>query len=144
MSHTYAHNPVHVVFSTKERRKLIPKGSQTRLWAFMAGVCKNQKIFVHEIGGMDDHLHMLIEVPLTISFSDAMKEIKTSSSRWMGREFAWQPGFVLFGVSASNLDTVIRYIRTQEAHHKKMTFEQEFIALLKKHRVAYDPRYVFG
>jgi putative transposase len=144
MSHTYAHNPVHVVFSTKERRKLIPKESQPRLWAYMAGVCKNQKIFVHEIGGMEDHLHMLIEVPLTISFSDAMKEIKTSSSRWMGREFAWQPGFGLFGVSASNLETVIQYIRTQEAHHNKMTFEQEFIALLKKHGVAYDPRYVFG
>jgi putative transposase len=144
MSHTYAHNPVHVVFSTKERRKLIPRESQPRLWAYMAGVCKNQKIFVHEIGGMEDHLHMLIEVPLTISFSDAMKEIKTSSSRWMGREFAWQPGFGLFGVSASNLETVTRYIRTQESHHKKMTFEQEFIALLKKHRVAYDPRYVFG
>jgi putative transposase len=110
----------------------------------LAGVCKNKKIFVHEIGGVEDHLHMLIEVLLTISFSDALKEIKTSSSRWMGRELAWQPGFALFGVSASNLDTVIRYIRTQEAHHKKMTFEQEFIALLKKHRVAYDPRYVFG
>jgi putative transposase len=144
MSHTYPHNPVHVVFSTKERRKLIPKESQPRLWAYMAGVCKNQKIFVHEIGGMDDHLHMLIEVPPTISFSDAIKEIKTSSSRWMGREFAWQPGFGLFGVSASNLETVIRYIRTQKEHHKKMTFEQEFIALLKKHGVAYDPRYVFG
>ncbi len=144
MSHSYLHNPGHVVFSTKERRKLIPKESQNPLWAYLAGVCKKQKIFVHEIGGMEDHLHMLIQIPLTLAFSDAMQEIKTSSSRWMGRNFAWQRGFGIFGVSASNVDAVVRYIRTQEAHHRKMTFEQEFIALLKKHCVAYDPRYVFG
>jgi putative transposase len=144
MSHTYAHNPVHVVFSTKDRRKLILKESEARLWAYLAGVCKKQKIFVHEIGGMEDHLHMLIQIPLTLSFSDAMQEIKTSSSRWMGHNFAWQRGFGVFGVSASNVDAVVRYIRMQERHHRKMTFEQEFIALLEKHGIAYDPRYVFG
>ncbi len=144
MSHTYAHNPIHVVFSTKDRRKLIPKESQWPLWAYLAGVCSKQRIFVHEIGGMEDHLHMLIEIPLTTAFSEALQEIKASSSRWMGRDFAWQRGFGLFGVSASNIDTVIRYIRTQEAHHRKMTFDEEFITLLKKHRVQYDPRYVFG
>jgi putative transposase len=83
MSHTYAHNPVHVVSSTKERRKLIPIMSQSRLWAYLAGVCKKHRIFVHEIGGMEDHLHMLIEIPLTLAFSDALQEIKTSSSRWI-------------------------------------------------------------
>ena len=144
MSHSYLHNPVHVVFSTKERRMLISKESQNHLWAYLAGVCKKQKIFVHEIGGMEDHLHMLIEIPLTLAFSDAMQEIKTSSSRWMGRAFAWQRGFGIFGVSASSVDAVVRYIRTQETRHRKMTFEQEFVALLDKHGVAYDPRYVFG
>ena len=144
MSHTYAHNPVHLVFSAKDRRKLIPKESQDRLWAYLAGVCDRHKIFAHEIGGMEDHLHVLIQIPLTLSFSDAMQEIKTSSSRWMGRNFAWQRGFAVFGVSASNVDAVLRYIRTQEAHHQKMTFEQEFIPLLEKHGIAYDPRYVFG
>ena len=93
---------------------------------------------------MEDHLHMLIEIPLILAFSDAMQEIKTSSSRWMGRNFAWQRGFGVFGLSASNVDAVVRYIRTQEAHHRKMTFEEEFIALLKRHGVEYDPRYVFG
>jgi hypothetical protein len=79
-----------------------------------------------------------------MALSDALQEIKTSSSRWMGRKFAWQRGFGVFGVSASNMDAVIRYIRTQEAHHRKMSFEEEFIALLKKHNIAYDPRFVFG
>ena len=93
---------------------------------------------------MENHLHMLIQIPLTLAFSDAMQEIKTSSSRWMGRTFEWQRGFGIFGVSASNVDAVVRYIRTQEAHHRRMTFDDEFIALLKKHGVAYDPRYVLG
>ena len=105
---------------------------------------RNKKIFVHEIGGMEDHLHMLIQIPLTLAYSDAMQEIKTSSSRWMGRSFAWQRGFGIFGVSASNLDAVVRYVQRQQEHHRKMTFEQEYMALLKKHGIRYDPRYVFG
>ena len=144
MSHTYVQNLVHVVFSTKERQKVIPKKSQSRLWAYLAGICKRERIFVHEIGGMDDHAHMLLQLPPTLSLSDAVLEIKTSSSRWMGRSFAWQRGFGAFSVSASNLETVVRYIRTQESHHRKMTFEEEFIALLKKHGVAFDPKYPFG
>jgi len=144
MSHTYVQNLVHVVFSTKERQKLIPKESQPRLWGYLAGICKRERIFVHEIGGMDDHAHILLQLPPTLSLSDAVLEIKTSSSRWMGRRFAWQRGFGAFSVSASNLETVVRYIRTQESHHRKMTFEEEFIALLRKHGVAFDPKYVFG
>lgn len=93
---------------------------------------------------MDDHIHMLVEIPLNLAFSDAIKEIKTGSSQWMGPRFAWQRGFGLFGVSESNVNAVIRYIRNQETHHRKMTYDQEFIALLKKHRVPFDPRYVFG
>jgi len=144
MSHTYVQNLVHVVFSTKERQELIPKESQSRLWGYLADICKRERVFVHEIGGMDDHAHMLLQLPPTLSLSDAVLEIKTSSSRWMGRRFAWQRGFGAFSVSASNLETVVRYVRTQESHHRKMTFEEEFIALLKKHGVAFDPRYVFG
>src|SRR5215475_14680239 len=123
MSHSYAHNPVHLVFSTKEPRKLIAKESQPRLWAYLAGICKKQRIFVHAIGGMQDHIHMLIEIPLTMAFSAAIKEIKTGSSQWMGVRFAWQPGFGLFGVSESKVSAVINYIRNQETHHKKMTYD---------------------
>lgn len=144
MSHSYSHNPVHLVFSTKERRKLIPAETKAGLWDYLGGICKNNRIFVHEIGGMEDHVHMLIEIPLPMAFSDAIKEIKTGSSQWMGPRFGWQVGFGVFGVSESNVDKVISYIRNQERHHRKMAYDEEFIALLKKHRVAYDPRYVFG
>jgi REP element-mobilizing transposase RayT len=104
MSHTYVQNLLHVVFSTKERRKLIPLDYRPKLWAFMAGVCSTEKIVPHEIGGMDDHAHLLIQLPPTLSLSDAIQEIKTSSSRWMGKSFAWQRGFAAFSVSASNKD----------------------------------------
>jgi REP element-mobilizing transposase RayT len=109
----------------------------------MAGVCSKEKILPHEIGGMDDHAHLLIQLPPTWSLSDAVQEIKTSSSRWMGKSFAWQRGFAAFSVSASSKDAVIRYIRTQDTHHRKMDFKSELIALLEKHGVPYDPKYVF-
>ena len=115
-----------------------------RVWGYLAGICKKERIFVHEIGGMEDHIHMLIQLPPILSLSDAVLEIKASSSRWMGKDFAWQRGFGAFSVSASNINAVVRYIRTQESHHKKMSFDNEFIALLKKHGVEFDPRYVFG
>jgi hypothetical protein len=108
----------------------------------MAGVCSKEKILPHEIGGMEDHAHLLIQLPPTWSLSNAVQEIKTSSSRWMGKSFAWQRGFAAFSVSASNKDAVVRYIRTQDAHHKKMDYKSELIALLKKHGVPYDPKYV--
>lgn len=81
MSHTYVQNLLHVVFSTKERRKLIPVDHRTKLWAFMAGVCAKEKIVPLEIGGMDDHSHLLFQLPPTLSLSDAVQEIKTSSSQ---------------------------------------------------------------
>ena len=75
--------------------------------------------------------------------SDAVQEIKTSSSRWMGKSFNWQRGFAAFSVSTSSKDAVLRYIRTQDAHHKKMDYKSELIALLEKHGLSYDPKYVF-
>src|SRR5215469_14431042 len=137
MSHTYVQNLVHVVFSTKERRKLIPLDFRPKLWAFMAGVCKSEKVLAHEIGGMDDHAHLLIQLPSTLSLSDAIQEIKTSSSRWMGSAFAWQRGFAAYSVSTSNKNAVARYIQSQDSHHKKIAFEDEFLTLLKKHSVEY-------
>ncbi len=76
------------------------------MWGYLAGICKKERIFVHEIGGMEDHVHMLIQLPPTLSLSDAILEIKASSSRWMGKNFAWQRGFGAFSVSASNANAV--------------------------------------
>jgi putative transposase len=147
MPHTYAQNVLHLVFSTKDRAKLIPKELQPRMWAYAAGICKNHEILVHAIGGMDDHIHLLIQIPPSLSLSNAVNAIKSNSSRWAGEQghkFAWQQGYAAFSVSASLIPTVVQYIQNQESHHKKMSFDAEFLALLKKHGVEFDPKFVFG
>lgn len=144
MSHSYSQNIIHLVFSTKNRRKTIQKQMQARLWAYMAAICQTNKIFVYAIGGMEDHVHMLMRLPPTLAQAEAILLVKGDSSKWMGKGFAWQKGYGSFSVSKSLVPTVIRYIENQERHHKKMTFEEEFVAFLKKHGVEYDPKYVFG
>jgi len=147
MSHTYVQNVVHVVFSTKERRKTISREFQPRMWAYVAGICKNHGIFVHAIGGMDDHIHLLIQIPAPLSVAKAVLKIKSNSSRWaneQGGKFAWQQGYAAFSVSSSNVPAVVKYIQNQESRHAKMTFDAELLALLKKHGVEFDPNFVFG
>jgi putative transposase len=147
VSHTYAQNVIHVVFSTKDRRKLMLGEFRPRMWAYAAGICKKFDILVLAIGGMEDHIHFLIQIPPTLAVAKAVLVIKSNSSRWAneeGHKFAWQQGYGAFSVSSSIVPTVIRYIQNQEAHHRKMSFDAEFLALLKKHGMEYDPKYVFG
>ncbi len=147
MSHTYAQNVVHVVFSTKERRKAIGKDFQQRLWGYVAGICKKTGVHVDAIGGTEDHIHLLIQIPPILALAKTVLTIKSNSSRWakeQGQKLAWQEGYGAFSVSASVVPAVVRYIENQEAHHKKMNFEEEFLALLRKHGVEFDSRYVLG
>jgi len=147
MSHTYAQNVIHLVFSTKDRRKAISKEFQPRIWAYAAGICKNHGIFAHAVGGMEDHIHLLIQVPPALALAKAVLAIKSNSSRWANEEghpFAWQQGYAAFSVSASIVPVVVRYIRNQEAHHRKMNFEAEFLAMLKKHDMNFDPKFLLG
>jgi putative transposase len=144
VSHSYPQINIHLVFSTKTRCKAIPKEMQGRLWAYMAAICHKNKIFVHTIGGMDDHVHILMQLSPTLSLAQSILMIKAYSSKWMGRRFAWQKGYGAFSVSASNVPVVVKYIENQERHHRKMTFEEEFIAFLRKHGMEFDSKYVFG
>lgn len=147
MSHSYVQNVVHVVFSTKGRRPTIAAEFRARLWAYLAGICKNEEILVHAIGGAADHVQLLVQIPPTLALAKAVATIKANSSRWageQGRRFSWQQGYGAFSVSASVVPTVVRYIRDQELHHRKMNFDAEFVALLKKHGVEFDATFVFG
>jgi putative transposase len=120
---------------------------QPAMWAYVAGICKKHEIFVHAIGGSDDHIHLLIQIPPPLSLAKAVLAIKSNSSRWANdqrKEFAWQEGYAAFSVSSSNIAVVTRYIRNQEAHHRRMDFDAELLALLKKHGIEFDPRFVFG
>ena len=147
MSHTYVKNHFHLVFSTKDRQKLIPKKFNLNSGSYMAGICRNHDLVPIAINGTDNHCHVLFHLPPTILLSKAISVIKANSSRWMKqhkRDFAWQVGGGAFAVSVSDTPTVVRYIQNQEAHHRKRRYEDEYLALLKKHGVDYDPRYVFG
>ncbi len=147
MSHAFTKSHVHVVFSTKGRRKLISEGVQPQLWSYMAGICRNQKMVSVAVGGIEDHVHLLFHLPPTLTLSKAISLIKANSSKWMnehGRGFGWQEGYGAFNVSASNVDSVAEYIRNQREHHAKISFEDEFLALLKKHGIDFDSKYVFG
>ena len=147
MSHSYSNNYVHVVYSTKDRKDLIPPEFEKRLYSYIAAVAREKKIALVAAGGMPNHSHILFLLPATMTLASAINTFKTNSSRFMhdqGLPFQWQIGYGAFSVSVSQLDKVTAYVRSQREHHKKMTFEQEFVSLLKKARIPYDPKYVFG
>ncbi len=147
MSHSFSKNHVHLVFSTKDRVRTISETMQPEMWSYLAGICRNQDMVSLAIGGVADHAHLLFHLPPTLSLAKAISLLKANSSLWMndrGIKFAWQEGYGAFSVSASNLATVSRYIRNQKIHHRKFTFEEEFLTLLRKHKVDFDPQSVFG
>ena len=96
---------------------------------------------------MEEHIHLLFRLPPTVALANAVTLVKSNTSKWIrerDERFAWQEGYGAFAVSSSHVAAVIKYIDTQEAHHRKQSFEDEFVALLKKHDVPFDPKYVFG
>ena len=139
----------HCVFSTKERRPLIDPPLRDRLWPFLGGIARQNGMKAIEIGGMPDHVHLLLSLPPTLPIAKALQLIKGGSSKWVHDtfrehwQFGWQVKYGAFGVSVSLLDKTVHYIKTQEEHHRKMTFQEEFLALLKKHRIPYDDRYLW-
>ncbi len=148
MSHTYCNCLFHVIFSTKERRTF-PLEKMHHLFRYMAGIAKNNDFRMVIAGGVSDHVHLLLSLPTSIPVAKAVQLLKGGSSKWFNEtyaesNFAWQQGFAVFTVSQSRLDVVREYVRNQENHHKKRDFKEEFIALLEKNGLAYDPRYVLG
>jgi putative transposase len=145
MSHTHTCNLVHCVFSTKGRANLIP--DPPRLWRYVGGIARQKNILLLAAGGAANHLHLLISLPPTLQLAKAIQEIKGNTSKWISElssRFAWQEGYSAFSVSQSQRKIVVNYIDGQEQHHRKWSFEQEFLSLLKKSEIAYDERYVFG
>jgi putative transposase len=114
------------------------------LWRYFGGIAKRNGISLLCAGGMQDHVHLLIILPTTMTMANAIRIFKANSSRWLSPTFEWQQGYGVFAVSASNRDKVRSYIANQEKHHRRRTFEEEFLILLKSAGVDYDPKYVFG
>ena len=146
---SYVASYFHCVFSTKDRHRLITPDLRERLWPYLGGIARQNKMKAIEIGGVEDHVHILLSLPSTVSISKALQLMKGGSSRWIHetfpehRLFSWQEKYGAFSVGVSQLDTIIDYIQNQEPHHGTMTFQEEFEALLKRHRIEYDERYLW-
>jgi putative transposase len=133
MSHSYSTNLVHCVFSTKGWVDSIPDDIRQRLYAYLFGTAKNLGIGVLAMGGTANHIHILMALPAKCPLAFALRDLKANSSRWMSDNGKrWQEGFGGFSVSPSQAGAVKEYIRNQEAHHQKRSFEEEFLLLLKK------------
>ncbi len=139
----------HLIWSTKERKNLILPKMQENLYAYIGGVIRKTGGCQLEIGGIANHVHLLVELSNPDRFTALIRNAKASSTAWMKKEFsecrafAWQDGYGSFTVSASQIDRTCEYIKNQEKHHKNRSFESEFIKFLELHKVKYDPRYVF-
>jgi putative transposase len=147
MSHAYVANFAHCIFSTKDRRNLISPDLQPQLYAYLIGTAKNLQITMVAVGGMPNHVHLLIAVPPAMALSVAIQKLKANSSRWMGEQglsFEWQKGYAAFSVSPSSVEVVTNYIRNQEQHHRARSFEDEFVIFLKKAGISYDADNLFA
>ncbi len=146
---SYVSSYHHCVFSTKERRPLITRTLAERLWPFLGGIARQHKMKAVEVGGVEDHVHILLSLPATMAISKALQLIKGGSSKWVHEtfpehsSFSWQEKYGAFSVSESRVESIIQYIKGQAEHHRKMTFQEEFVALLKKHRLEYEERYLW-
>jgi REP element-mobilizing transposase RayT len=141
---------IHLVFSTKERRPFLRDESvRDNLHAQLGGISKTLECPPLIVGGVEDHVHMLCRFSRTITQAEWVKEVKRVSNGWLKEQgsgyadFEWQGGYADFSVSQSNLDQVKAYIAGQKEHHRKMTFQDELRALLRKHEIEFDERYVW-
>jgi REP element-mobilizing transposase RayT len=140
----------HIVFSTKGRRPFIYDDLRPRLAKYIGGIVRELEGDVLSANGPTDHFHVVAILTPKVAVMDVIKGIKGGSSKWIHEtfrelpDFDWQDGYAAFTVSQSALPRVIAYVEGQVEHHKKMTFQEELVALLKRHGVKYDERYIFG
>ncbi|HXG66386.1 MAG TPA: IS200/IS605 family transposase [Blastocatellia bacterium] len=140
---------IHFVWSTAGRERWIDPQWRDRLYAYIGGVLENKRAKLICAGGLPDHIHLYVSMPSTITLAEMVNVMKANSSRWIHetfpdkKAFAWQKGYGAFSVSKSGEAQVIDYIKNQESHHRQRDFKEEFLALLKKHNIEYDERYLW-
>lgn len=140
---------IHLTFSTKHREPWIRQSIASDLHAYGTTVLNNAGCVTLAMNGMADHIHVLFNLARVKAIADVVEELKTSTSKWIkinGRDFHgfhWQTGYAAFSVSRSNVDQVIQYIRDQESHHRGQSFQGELRALLERHEISFDERYVW-
>lgn len=149
MANTFSQIYIHIVFSVKGRQNLIQTKWKDELHKYICGIVNGKEQKVYAIGGVADHIHILISIKPNVAISDLVRDIKANSSKWINEKrfligkFQWQEGFGAFSYAQSQLDTVIAYINNQEQHHKKKTFKEEYTEMLQKYNIDYDEKYLF-
>jgi putative transposase len=144
--HTFTNSLFHCVWSTKGRQPILSPEIQARLWPYIGGIARANKISALAVGGFADHVHVLISLPATISLSKAVQLLKGNSSKWLHEEFkelwsfSWQEGYGAFSIGISGVEDTKKYIGNQAEHHRQKTFLEEFKTFLEKHGHAYDER----
>ena len=147
MGQSYTSLTVHLIFRTKDDRARIASEIAPRLYEYFGGIVRNHNGQLLAAGGMPDHVHLLVGMHPQTAVADLVRVIKANSSKWVHEtlglaDLGWQTGYGAFTVSHSNRKDVRRYIATQAEHHRRVPFEEEFALFLKRHGVAYDPRYL--
>ncbi|MCX6884148.1 MAG: IS200/IS605 family transposase [Verrucomicrobia bacterium] len=147
MSSTYLSLHYHIVFSTKDRKRLIAPSWRSRFHEYLGGTIRSLDGYPEGVGGVDDHVHLLVGLKSTHRLSDVMRELKKASSAWVQEDvgvsgFGWQEGYAAFTVSATVLDVVKNYISRQEEHHCTKSFREELVGMLKKAGIEFDPKYL--
>ena len=149
MSNSYTQIYIQIVIVVKGRHCLIPNQKKENLYKYITGIIQNKKHKLIAINGIPNHIHILIGLNPAEALSALVKEIKRCSTnfineqKWLKGKFSWQEGYGGFSYSRSHLDRVINYIKNQEKHHKRKTFKEEYLEMLKKFDVEYDERFVF-
>jgi len=141
---------LHLVWSTKQRQPfLTSRGDREKLHAYVAGTCHNLNCSSLKVGGVEDHMHVLCRLSRTMSIADLVRDLKRASSGWVKtlsrklKEFDWQNGYGAFSISPSHVEALKTYIRDQEIHHRRESFQDEFRRLLRKYGLEFDERYVW-
>jgi len=150
MPQSLAQAYLHFVFSTKGRQPYFQDVAfSDELYAYIAGICKNQDSFARLVGGHVDHVHILCSLSRQKTMADLVRNLKTNSSIWIKTRkpnfvgFHWQDGYGVFSVSQSQVENVEKYIANQREHHKTMTFQEEYLMWVKEYKIAFDERYVW-
>ena len=149
MPQSLVKNYVHLIWSTKYREHLIHIPVEEELHAYLGGICKRMECHPIKIGGYTDHVHVLCMLSKKIALMKLLEEVKSHSSKWMKTKgedlsnFYWQDGYGVFSVNPADIDRVIAYIANQKEHHNKISFQNEYRAILKRYKVEYDERYVW-
>ncbi len=150
MTHSLTSSLFHIVFTTKDRTNLINPQLQPRLWSYLKGIAEKNGMETLAVGGTDNHVHGLLQLPATMSLAKAVQLVKGGSSKWVhdtfpGQQaFAWQKGYAGFSIGVSGIAQTVAYIENQAEHPRTQSFEDEYLEFVRRHNLKYDERYIFG